>query len=78
MIYSKKDFANDLKTQLDLGYVPKRIGSWAHQIYLQHCGKMDLQLEEIIVDLFVLEEGPEFELPESELRALIKILEAQS
>jgi hypothetical protein len=75
MIYSKKEFAKDLQAQLDLGYDPKRIGSWAHKMFLQHCGKTDGELEEIMIDLFVLEEGPEFELPESKLRELIKTLE---
>ena len=77
MIYSKRDFASDLKVKLDLGYEPKRIGSWAHKMYLQLCGRIDRELEEIMVDLFVLEEGPEFELPESKLRELIKTLENQ-
>ena len=75
MTYSKREFAKDLKSQLNLGYEPKRIGSWAHKMYLQHCGRIDRELEEIMVDLFVLEEGPEFEYPESKLRELIKSLE---
>ena len=66
-----------MEAQLDLGYDPKRIGNWAHTMYLQHCGKIDRELEEIIVDLFVLEEGPEFELPESKLRALVKTMKTQ-
>ena len=78
MTYSKREFAKDLKAQLDLGYEPKRVGSWAHEIYLQHCGKIDNDLEEIIIDLFVLEEGPEFEFPESKLMELIKSLELDS
>lgn len=75
MTYSKKEFAKDLKAQLDLGYEPKRIGSWAHKMYLKYCGRIDPELEEIIVDLFVLEEGPEFEIPESKLRELVHTLE---
>ncbi len=77
MTYSKREFAKDLKAQLDLGYEPKRIGSWAHKMYLQHCGRIDTDLEEIMVDLFVLEEGSEFECPESKLRELVKSLEDQ-
>ena len=77
MTYSKKEFAKALKEQLDLGYEPKRIGSWAHQMYLQYCGRIDKELEEIMVDLFVLEEGPEFELPESKLRELVDFLEQE-
>ena len=75
MTYSKKGFAKDLKAQLDLGYEPKRIGNWAHQVYLKHCGRIDTELEEIMVDLFVLEEGPAFEVPESNLRDLVARLE---
>jgi hypothetical protein len=78
MTYSKKEFAKALKTQLDLGYEPKRIGSWAHKMYLQHCGRIDRDLEEIMVDLFVLEEGSEFEYPESKLRELVKSLEVEN
>ena len=74
MNYTKIDFALELKSQLDLGYEPKRIGQWAHKMYLQYCGKIDIELEEIMVDLFPLEEGPEFEIPESDLRALIERL----
>ena len=78
MTYSKKEFAIDLKVQLDLGYEPKRIGNWAHKMYLQHCGRIDRDLEEIMIDLFVLEEGPEFEYPEPKLRELVKSLEAEN
>ncbi len=78
MTYSKKEFAMALKVQLDLGYEPKRIGSWAHKMYLQHCGRIDKDLEEIMIDLFVLEEGPEFEYPESKLRELIKSLDSEN
>ncbi len=75
MVYSKSAFAKALEVQLDLGYEPKRIGSWAHTIYLQHCGKIDRELEEILIGLFVLEEGPEFECPESTLRELVQSLQ---
>jgi hypothetical protein len=78
MTYSKREFAKDLKAQLDLGYEPNRIGSWAHKMYLQHCGRIEKDLEEIMVDLFVLEEGAEFEYPESKLRELIKWLEIEN
>jgi len=29
--WTKREFAKDLKAQLDRGYEPKRIGSWAHK-----------------------------------------------
>lgn len=74
MNYSNRDFAFDLKNQLDQGYEPKRVGDWAHRMYMLYCGKIDSELEELMVDLFVLEEGPEFEIPESQLRQLIETL----
>lgn len=78
MTYSKRDFARDLKAQLDLGYEPKRIGSWAHKMWLKHCREIDSDLDEIMVDLFVLEEGSEFEVPESKLRELVERLKKES
>ncbi len=77
MIYSKKDFSQDLKAQLDLGYEPKSISDWAHRLYLRHCGRIDTELEEIMMELFTLGEGPEFEVPESQLRDLVAWLEQQ-
>ena len=74
MSYSKADFGLDLQGQLNRGYDPQRIGEWAHEMYMLHCGKIDADLEEIIVDLFVLEEGPEFEIPESQLKQLAERL----
>ena len=77
MNYSKREFGKDLKKQIDDGYNPKKIGSWAHRLYLEYCGKIDKDLEENIIDLFVLEEGPEFELHEIELLVLANKLIAE-
>ena len=74
MTMSKKEFAEALTAELNKGYQPKRIGSWAHRLYLENCGRVDEELEEIMIDLFVLEEGPEFEITEMELRSLIEKL----
>lgn len=74
MSYSKREFAKDFKAQLDRGYEPNRIGSWAHKIYLGHLGELSKELEEILEDLLVLEAGPEFELSFEEISALLNQL----
>lgn len=74
MTYSKRDFSKDLEAQLNLGYDPERIGRWAYRMSLEHCREADTELEDIMYELAVMEEGPEFERPESELRELVKLL----
>ncbi|MBS0621349.1 MAG: hypothetical protein JSR80_00080 [Verrucomicrobia bacterium] len=76
--YSKKDFSNDLKIHLKIGCDAKQIGSWAHAMYLKHCGRIDRELEEIMVNLFPSEESPEFELTKKELLELVDNLELES
>lgn len=46
-------------------------------MYLDHCGDMTGELEEIITDLFVLEEGPEFELPFEDINKLVNKLKEE-
>jgi hypothetical protein len=74
MTYSKRDFSKDLEAQLNLGYDPERIGRWAYSMWFGHCREADAELKEIMYELAVMEEGPEFERPESELRELVKLL----
>ncbi|MDN3504630.1 MAG: hypothetical protein P0S95_03540 [Rhabdochlamydiaceae bacterium] len=70
MNYTKNKFGRELKTILDCGYNSNKIGEWAHSIHLQQCGEINKELEEVLFDLFVLEEGPEFELSIEELNKL--------
>lgn len=71
MTYSDQQFGHDLQAQLDAGYDPIRIAKWAFTIW-----KMDPDrrhrstvVEQCLGDLAVMEEGPEFRIPEAELRA---------
>lgn len=77
MIYTKKDFARDLRNQLALGYYPEKIGDWVYDIYSDYAGKIDNELEDTMMSLFYLELGPEFEPPESEIWELIRKLEEE-
>ncbi len=74
MTYSKREFAKDFKAQIDRGYNPQRIGSWAHHTYFHLLGELNEELEEVLEGLMVLEAGPEFELPFEEISALVNKL----
>jgi hypothetical protein len=71
MKYSKQQFVRELKDQIDTGYNPVRIAQWAHnEIYLKHSRYLEQGLQELLMQLIAMEEGPEFEISESELRKL--------
>lgn len=69
MSYTKAQFANELERQLDQGYNPVTIARWAYQ---KHLGARAFEegLEPEILKVVAMEEGPEFEMTEQELREL--------
>jgi hypothetical protein len=76
MTYSDQQFGHDLLAQLEGGYDPIRVGKWAFTVW-----KMDPDrrhrspaVEQCLGDLAVMEEGPEFEIPELEVRAMAQRL----
>jgi len=74
-MYSQRDFSNELG-QL-LGHLPgavdhARIADWAYKTYLRHVGDIEPDVKQLLVKLGTMSMGPEFELPESELRAIVE------
>lgn len=68
MTYSDQDFGRDLLVQLDTGYDPVRIARWAYGRFLEPGERSDA-VHEALIDLFTMEEGEEFHIPEEKLRA---------
>ena len=70
MRYSDQEFGRDLLAQLDAGYDPVRIARWAYGKFLG-TGVDDRSdaVREALIDLFTMEEGEEFHIPEEKLRA---------
>jgi hypothetical protein len=67
------DLGRELLQQLDDGYDIVRIARWAYQLFLDSRGTGE-DLRSILMKLVVMEEGPEFELSESELRQMAQSL----
>lgn len=68
MTYTSGDFAQELLNELGKGYDVVRLSRWAMAAYLKHCGGIEPELKREIMAVVVMEEGPEFEMTEQELR----------
>ncbi len=65
-MYTKKQFGTDLMAELEQGYDPIRIAKWC---YTKHLDERDLEdgLYEIIYEVYGMDAGPEFIIPQTEL-----------
>jgi len=70
-MYTGADFASELGRELAKGFDAVRIARWSYQTYLLNVHDMEKGLKDKIMDLVLMEEGPQFELSEGEIRALI-------
>ena len=67
--YTKAEFGRDLLSQIEDGYDPVRIARWAFSKFMDpDAGIRDKELSDLILEVVVMEEGPEFEYSEEELR----------
>lgn len=66
MKYTDQQFGTDLLAQLDRGYDPLRIARWAdHLYYTTDCSAA---VTDTLIDIFTMQEGEAFHIPEAELR----------
>jgi hypothetical protein len=68
MSYTLRQFGSELLAELDRGYEVVRLARWAYSRYLAHSRNLEEGLREKIMQVVVMEEGPEFEMSETELR----------
>jgi hypothetical protein len=69
MNYSDQQFGRELLEQLDRGYDPLRLARWADQIFLSGSRGKSQAVRDALIDIFTMQEGEEFYIPEDELRA---------
>jgi hypothetical protein len=69
MNYSDHEFGTDLLAQLDLGYDPVRIAQWADSVFFRPYFNYSNGVRATLIDLFTMQEGEEFHIPEEVLRA---------
>ena len=70
MTYTKKEFGVELHAQLLLGNDYNEISNWAFQIYINHGLEFEKNLDNFVLKLIAMQEGPEFILSKEELRNL--------
>ena len=78
MIYSKRDFGVGLVAELNKGFDVVRLSRWAYATYLRHCPDLEAGLSDVMMEVVAMEEGPEFEFAEGELRDLAEKLSGAS
>lgn len=74
--YTSGDFARELLGELQKGYDIVRLSRWAMAIYQRYCGETEPELDDEIMKVVAMEEGPEFELSAEELVQLAQKLKA--
>ncbi len=74
MMLTSKELGRVLHAELDNGYDVVRISRIAFQLYQEYGVEIAPELDEKLLQLMAMEEGPEFEYSEEELRLLAKQL----
>lgn len=74
MTLTARELSNVLQAELDKGYDVVRIARVAFQLYQDHGVELTPDLDEKLLQLMAMEEGPEFEFSEKELRGLVEEL----
>lgn len=74
MTLTAKKLSSALQAELDKGYDIVRIARVAFHLYQDHGVELTPDLDETLLQLMAMEEGPEFEYSEEELRALVEKL----
>lgn len=72
--YTNKKLGLELKAQLDLGFNIIRLSRWAYSLFYDHRRELSLDIKEILIDLSRMEDDPQFEYTEQELRLLTEKL----
>jgi hypothetical protein len=70
MTYTKRDFGRELNEKISLKNSVSQIGKWAHSVFFENCRELDYELKDIIEQLLMMEEEPEFEYTIQELQLL--------
>ncbi len=74
MTLTAKELSSVLQAELDKGYDVVRVSRVAFQLYQDQGVGLTPDIDEKLLQLMAMEEGPEFEFSEDELRALAEEL----
>jgi hypothetical protein len=74
MEYTNQKIGQELKAQLEIGYNIKRISRWAYRIFHYNMEDLSNEQEDMLIGLFSMEDDPQFEFTEEELKLLAEKL----
>lgn len=74
-MYTKANFGRELEKKLETTTDMVELARWAYSIYLENGNEFEDGLDEKVMDIAVMEEGPEFELSILELREIARNLQ---
>ena len=74
MAYSAKNLCKDLGLEMEHGYRASKMAKLACRIHNDHCRELTPYLDSKLMQLTAMEEGPDFEFSEGEMRHLIQEL----
>lgn len=72
--FLKKQIGLALKHKIDSGSSTQDIGNWAYQIYYDYCNELEPKVEKILIDLFTMTAGPQFEYSKEQLEEIAEVL----
>ena len=74
MIYTKKQFAEELQEKIMRDVSCDKISKWAFEIYIEYGLDFEDGLDYFVLKLIAMEEGPEFFLSKEKLKDIVKEL----
>lgn len=75
MTYGASKLKADLENELAKGYDPVRIAKQVFKVYFEQGRDIDPEIDNVMMQLVAMEQGPDFELSEAQFRALLKTLQ---
>ena len=76
MTYTKRDFGTDLLHEVNRGFDVVRLAGWAMRLYSDRIRECGDGVKDAVMEVVVMEEGPEFEMTEEQLREFAQRLMA--
>ena len=68
MSYTLHQFGTELLLELNDDFDVVRVSRWAYEKYISNCRDVDQLTRAAMMQIVAMDEGPEFEMNESELR----------
>lgn len=74
MHVSNKEIGNELKFQIKSGFDVVKISRWAYKLIYDKRDQLDSDITEILKDISIMEDDPQFEYTEKELEFIANVL----